>query len=257
MLLLCLVIFSGGFRSKAQKMIHYSLLCLVPVQSFYMISSFETSSEALGIAVPVVALVQILFVLFLILLHASRSILTRRWMFAVVLLDVGMALFVHLSRLKMEKDFYGWTCVILFLQVLWMLALYQDSVYVAEHAGEQRQQTEMGQQGSNLLSLCNVFMYMFGAVGLILLNSVTLIAELIQKSEHGERALKDLRVIVFPSECVFVLYWFMFNFWKPRKPVSVNNGANVVQRYRHNRGNTAEIHEIQNLSSPDTGVSKR
>ncbi|ROL50384.1 Butyrophilin subfamily 3 member A2 [Anabarilius grahami] len=49
-------------------------------------------------------------------------------------------------------------------------------------------------------------MYMFGAVGLVLLNSVTLTAELILKARNGERILKDLRVIVFPSECVFAFY---------------------------------------------------
>ncbi|XP_051995740.1 uncharacterized protein LOC127653192 isoform X5 [Xyrauchen texanus] len=144
--------------------------------------------------------------------------------------------------------FFGWTCVILFLHVLRMMAFF-DSVFVAEHAGEQTQQTEMGQQGTNLLSLCNVFMYMFGAVGVILLNSVALTAELEQKSKHGERALEDLRFIVFPSECVFVLYWFLFTFWKPRKPESVNNGGNVRQRHRRNHPNAAEIHELQNLSS--------
>ncbi|XP_051995737.1 uncharacterized protein LOC127653192 isoform X3 [Xyrauchen texanus] len=247
-LLLCLFIFSGGFGSKAKKMLHYSLLCLAPVQSYFMISSFGTSSEAHHIALIVVAVVQNLPLWFLQRLHARRSVHTRRWMFAVVLLDVGLALFVHLIILEKEEGFFGWTCVILFLHVLRMMAFF-DSVFVAEHAGEQTQQTEMGQQGTNLLSLCNVFMYMFGAVGVILLNSVALTAELEQKSKHGERALEDLRFIVFPSECVFVLYWFLFTFWKPRKPESVNNGGNVRQRHRRNHPNAAEIHELQNLSS--------
>ncbi|XP_051995777.1 uncharacterized protein LOC127653212 [Xyrauchen texanus] len=240
MLLLCLFICRGG------------LLCLAFVQSLFMISSFGASSLALILALLAVAFVQILPLWFLSFLHKRRSVHTRRWMFAVVLLDVGLALFVLLITLGKEEGFFGWTCVILFLQVLRMMAFFEDRVFVAEHAGEQTQQTEMGQQGTNLLSLCNVFMYMFGAVGVILLNSVALTAELVQKSKHGERALEDLRFIVFPSECVFVLYWFLFTFWKTIKPKSVNNGGNVHQRHRRNHPNAAEIHEMQNLSSPDS-----
>ncbi|XP_016091388.1 uncharacterized protein [Sinocyclocheilus grahami] len=72
-----------------------------------------------------------------------------------------------------------------------------------------RRQTETSQQGSNTLPRCNEIMYMFGAVGLVLLNSVTLTAELILKARNGERVMRDMRVIVFPSESVFVLYWLI------------------------------------------------
>ncbi|ROL54703.1 Junctional adhesion molecule-like [Anabarilius grahami] len=57
--------------------------------------------------------------------------------------------------------------------------------------------------------LCNEIMYMFGAVGLVLLSSVALTAELILKARNDERVLKDLRFIVFPSEGVFALYWLI------------------------------------------------
>ncbi|RXN16699.1 butyrophilin 2 isoform X2 [Labeo rohita] len=54
--------------------------------------------------------------------------------------------------------------------------------------------------------ICNIMIYMFGAVGLVLLNSAMLAAELILKARNGERVVKDMRVIVFPSESVFFLY---------------------------------------------------
>ncbi|XP_048057538.1 uncharacterized protein LOC125274983 [Megalobrama amblycephala] len=96
-------------------------------------------------------------------------------------------------------------------------------------------------------------MYMFGAVGLVLLNSVTLTAELILKARNGERVLKDLRVIVFPSECVFALYWLglqMHAYWKIVTTKSTTNQRNKHQRHRRQLRKTAETHEMENLSAP-------
>ncbi|XDV12336.1 hypothetical protein PO909_001037 [Leuciscus waleckii] len=132
-------------------------------------------------------------------------------MITIPLLDIFLVIYIHLTILKKEKEYLGWTCVIVFIEVLKMIVVYENRVTAAEHSEAQRrqQQTETNQQGSNTLPLCNFIMYMFGAVGLVLLNSVTLAAELILKARNGERVLKDLRVIVFPSECVFALYWLI------------------------------------------------
>ncbi|XP_051569382.1 uncharacterized protein LOC127449836 isoform X2 [Myxocyprinus asiaticus] len=228
-LLLCLLIFSGGFGSKKETMLEILALCwilLPPFQSLYVKSSLGTDIEG-HIYVIVVQLLPARFILYL---HATSNFIFRRCiMLILVLLDIGMAMFVHHSILEMEKEIVGWTCVFFFLQVLRMMAFFEDCVYKAEPSeGRQRQQTETDQQGSYLLSLCNVFMYMFGAVGLILLNSITLTAELILNTENGQRVVKDMRVVVFPSECVFVLYWFMCIFWKTRKPESVNDGKEIM-----------------------------
>ncbi|XP_031416166.2 uncharacterized protein LOC105888671 [Clupea harengus] len=48
-------------------------------------------------------------------------------------------------------------------------------------------------------------LYMYGAFGVVAVNAITLATELMLKSRKGRRTLKDLRVIVLPFECVFVL----------------------------------------------------
>uniref|UniRef100_A0A9J7Z5B3 Ig-like domain-containing protein n=1 Tax=Cyprinus carpio carpio TaxID=630221 RepID=A0A9J7Z5B3_CYPCA len=55
----------------------------------------------------------------------------------------------------------------------------------------------------------HMIMYMSGAVGLVLLNSGLLTAELFLETWNGERIIKDLRIIVFPCECVLALYWII------------------------------------------------
>ncbi|XDV12344.1 hypothetical protein PO909_001042 [Leuciscus waleckii] len=155
-----------------------------------------------------------------------RRWITSLWMITTPLLYIFLVIYINLTILEREKEYLGWTCVIVFIEVLKMIVVYENRVTEAEHSEIHRrkqQQTETSQQGSNTLPLCNFIMYMFGAVGLVLLNSVTLTAELILKARNGERVLKDLRVIVFPSECVFALYWlillmhayckYLFNFF--------------------------------------------
>ncbi|XP_028811602.1 uncharacterized protein LOC114765580 isoform X5 [Denticeps clupeoides] len=56
-------------------------------------------------------------------------------------------------------------------------------------------------------------MYISGAVGLCVVNSVTLVAELVMKTRSGHRVIKDLRWAVFPSECVFVFVWCSLCFY--------------------------------------------
>ncbi|XP_056609263.1 uncharacterized protein LOC130426481 [Triplophysa dalaica] len=50
-----------------------------------------------------------------------------------------------------------------------------------------------------------VSLYVFGSVGVVLIGAFVLITELILKTVNGERAVMDLRFILFPSECFFLL----------------------------------------------------
>uniref|UniRef100_A0A9J7ZDP3 Ig-like domain-containing protein n=1 Tax=Cyprinus carpio carpio TaxID=630221 RepID=A0A9J7ZDP3_CYPCA len=163
--------------------------------------------------------------------------ITLLWIITITLLDIILLIYVLLATLTREREYLEWTCVILFIEVLKMIVVFKENVQEAERSvvERRRQQTEMSQEGSNALSRCNEIMFMFGAVGLVLLNSVTLTAELILKARNGERVMKDLRVVVFPSECVFALYWLvlqMHAFWR-----SVTSGT--------------QNHEMENLADPD------
>ncbi|XP_039544379.1 uncharacterized protein LOC120490925 isoform X7 [Pimephales promelas] len=202
------------------------------------------------------------------ILFLQRGWITLLWMITIPLLDIILVIYFLLTVLEREKDYLGWICVILFLEVLKMVVVFEYCVTVfsfvltrAEHSGNQRRQqkTETNQQRSNTLVLCNFIMYMFGAVGLVLLNSVTLTAELILKARNGERVLKDLRLIVFPSECVFALYWLillMHAYWKDVTSKFTHNRKNTHQRHSRQLRDSAETHEMENLSAPDSALSQ-
>ncbi|XP_051744145.1 uncharacterized protein LOC127509450 isoform X2 [Ctenopharyngodon idella] len=202
--------------------------------------------------------------------------ITLLWMITITLLDIILVIYIHLTILEREKECVGWTCVIVFIEVLKMIVYFDNRVPESHLASlrskalklagrsrvqRRRQQTETSQRGSNALHLCHEIMYMFGAVGLVLLNSVTLTAELILTTRNGEHVFKDLRVIVFPSECVFALYWLglqMHAFWKIVTTESTHNQRNSDQRHRRQLRNTvSEIYEMENQSAPDSAVSQK
>ncbi|XP_058626728.1 uncharacterized protein LOC131537376 isoform X2 [Onychostoma macrolepis] len=179
--------------------------------------------------------------------------ITLLWIITITLLDIILLIYVLLAILEREKEYLEWTCVILFIEVLRIMVFFKGNVQVLEDLVVQRriQNTETSQQGEKALSRCNEIMYMFGAVGLILLSSVTLTAELILKARNGERVLKDLRVIVFSSECVFALYWLvlqMLAYWKIITTGFTHKGTQLKE-------GISENHEM-NLSAPNPDVSQ-
>lgn len=118
------------------------------------------------------------------------------------------------------------TCVV-FVAVLLILVVYENNGHVRLH---------------------NRFVLIIGAVGIILLNTFTLAAELFLKTRNGERALGDLRVIVFPSECAFILCWLLFSTYAwCCGTESVRNTRTQRQRLPRN---TPTSHEMNLLSAP-------
>ncbi|ROJ30548.1 Myelin-oligodendrocyte glycoprotein, partial [Anabarilius grahami] len=57
--------------------------------------------------------------------------------------------------------------------------------------------------------------YVFGSVGVVLLNSVTLMTELILKTVNGDGAVGDLRVVVFSFEILFTLFLMILLVFEP------------------------------------------
>ncbi|XP_048065723.1 uncharacterized protein LOC125279758 isoform X2 [Megalobrama amblycephala] len=194
------------------------LLCILAMsffQLFQLIMSIAVPSPAFFIVIIVQALL-LSFILFLHFLQSEFKFLRRRWItllwiITITHLDIILVIYIHLTILERENEYVEWICIIVFNEVLRMISFFDNRVTV---------------------HLCHEIMYMFGAVGLVLLNSVTLTAELILKARNGERVLKDLRVIVFPSECVFALYWLvlqMHAYWKIDTTESTHNRRNSDQ----------------------------
>ncbi|XP_016303642.1 uncharacterized protein LOC107659272 [Sinocyclocheilus anshuiensis] len=60
-----------------------------------------------------------------------------------------------------------------------------------------------------------VAVYVFGSVGVVLLNSVALITELILKTVNGEGAMGDMRIVVFSSEFLFTFILMVLMVFEP------------------------------------------
>ncbi|XP_073721088.1 uncharacterized protein [Misgurnus anguillicaudatus] len=161
--------------------------------------------------------------------------------FTIILLDISLETYLHRKILENQTDLLGWICVMCFIEVLKRIVLFEHIFLEASLflRGLEQQPTkavvaDKSLQGSRSWVLCNVIMYMFGAVGVVLLSSVALMVELILKARNGERMINDLRVIVFPSECVFASYWavvLLHAFWKILKTDLVLNQKNSPEKH--------------------------
>ncbi|XP_057201530.1 uncharacterized protein LOC130561318 isoform X2 [Triplophysa rosa] len=178
--------------------------------SFYFLPSlqFTLLFFAFGAAGRAGVLASILFPLFFFLSFGclafikggkkscSQLILKTSWLIFMLIMNAVMSYF-FVTSLENEKDVAGWTCTAVFLQVLWMITLC-----IVEF--------------KDLDVPCRNVLYVFGSVGVVLIMAVALMTELILKTVNGDRALGDLRVIVYSSEGLFtftVLIFIMFEPW--------------------------------------------
>ncbi|XP_073669910.1 uncharacterized protein [Paramisgurnus dabryanus] len=249
---------------KKQKTIR----CLVAVLSIIQIGQLALSFGLINLAMYsqfVVHVVLLCVLSFICLLQALQitGMLSLRlqeillWIIlTITLLDIPVVIILHLSILEEQKDLLGWIGAILFMEVLKMIECFEHIVHEARSLRGNRQQpieavvADTSLQGSSPWLLCNLVMYMFGAVGVVLLSSVALMVELILKARNGERVMNDLRVIVFPSESVFAFYWvvlLMHAFWKIVKTESLHNQNNSSQRHRRDQRDSEEPNEMATL----------
>ncbi|XP_050956845.1 uncharacterized protein LOC127157642 [Labeo rohita] len=119
------------------------------------------------------------------------------WMM-VMFIMTAILLYFYIMALKNEKDAAGWICTAVFVQVMWMIVMY---IGVTEDL--------------DLSLTSKKMLYVFGSVGVVLLNSVTLMTELILKAVNGEHAVGDLRVVVFSSESLFVFSLLILLLYEP------------------------------------------
>ncbi|GAA6074876.1 uncharacterized protein LOC113655246 isoform X1, partial [Tachysurus ichikawai] len=99
------------------------------------------------------------------------------------------ALCLHFATeaLEHKKDRAGYVALVILLHVLAATSLFKHPTHLPE--------------------FLHVMIFMFGSVGLVVVNSLVLVVELFQKSGKGARTVEDLRVIVLPFETAFVLAW--------------------------------------------------
>ncbi|XP_051569380.1 uncharacterized protein LOC127449835 [Myxocyprinus asiaticus] len=118
--------------------------------------------------------------------HTGSSFVTRReWCINMIVVNV-LLMCLYISTLEHLNDFIGWICVIVF-----------QSIYLAF--------MDLKLSDNYSVFPYSTAVYLFGAVGVVFLNSFALMTELLMKIFNGGRAVGDLRIIVFPSESFFTL----------------------------------------------------
>ncbi|XP_073721154.1 uncharacterized protein [Misgurnus anguillicaudatus] len=148
-------------------------------------------------------------------MHCSPLVRRIVW-FIVVSLMNAILFYFHTIALENEDDRVGWGCLIAFLQVLWTvwhcLVSFRDCDFTRITP-----------------------VYVFGSVGVVLINAVALMTELTVKTVNGEGVVGDVRIFVFPSESLFsasVLILRLFDPWIKKDlqccQVPVTTGTTLV-----------------------------
>ncbi|XP_058626028.1 uncharacterized protein LOC131536874 [Onychostoma macrolepis] len=163
-------------------------------------------------------------------------------MLIFILVTNAVMIGLYIFTLDNQTDPIGWGCVMLFLQILWTLMYFTDAVYYSF--------LKLSQDFHRYVSV-----YVFGSVAVVLLNSAALITELILKTVNGDRLMADLRFIVFPSECLFVVSLLISGFSGSKIADCLKSCQNKVRSVRVRRSpknqSTGETQEMNPLKTGD------
>nr|XP_055050923.1 uncharacterized protein LOC129436705 [Misgurnus anguillicaudatus] len=153
------------------------------------------------------------------------------WMIFMFIFNAVMVYFC-VASLKNEKDAAGWICTTVFVQVLWMITMYIGAVGVLD------------------VPLKKCF-YVFGSVGVVLFNAVALMTELILKTINGDRAVGDLRIVVYSSESLFTLTLLIFIMFEPwfENCLKCQQNADTRQQNQDPQ-NAADVQELESFCAP-------
>ncbi|XP_058627744.1 uncharacterized protein LOC131537990 isoform X2 [Onychostoma macrolepis] len=138
--------------------------------------------------------------------------------YLIWLMMIGMSgamVYFYIVLLRNEKDDAGLVCVAGFVQALWVLAFSEVPVYYEK------------------LRMRKI-VFLYGSAGLVLVNVVALMTELIMKAVHGVRLVGDLRVIVFPSEWLFTVALLILSLIASCKPLNTESQEASQMSTRYN-----------------------
>ncbi|XP_056099416.1 uncharacterized protein LOC130077998 [Rhinichthys klamathensis goyatoka] len=197
---------------------------LPPLQLIFLFYAFGAASGALFVVG--------VFPLFLTLtrynwkdacvekLECLRSSRRAAWLIFMIVVNTIMV-YSYLIALKKEKDCDGWVCVAAFLQVLWGIVVLKHSF------------------GDLDLPFRHI-VHLIGSVVVVLVNSFALMTKLIMKMVNGERAMEDLRKVVFSSECVFASFVLLLIILEPFIKKVQQRFQNPASRSQQNHSSQIE-----------------
>ncbi|XP_016115056.1 uncharacterized protein [Sinocyclocheilus grahami] len=174
-------------------------------------------------------------------MNCSPLFMRTAWLILMLVVNAGMVFF-YIIALENEKDRIAWVCMIAFLQVLWAVINFTRSFDFALHRV--------------------VPVYVFGSVVVVVLNSVTLMIELILNTVNGDRSVGDLRIVVFSSEGLFALSLLSLQVFEPWMRTCLQSrqkaaGSDDAPANESNqKQNTAESHEMNSLLNQDQDAGR-
>nr|XP_055050919.1 uncharacterized protein LOC129436700 [Misgurnus anguillicaudatus] len=118
----------------------------------------------------------------------------------VMILMTVVMVDVYSEFLRNKNEDVGQLCMSGFIQALWLLSFSEIPV-------------------NDQKFLITNILFLFGSLGLVLENSAALMTELIVKAGNGERLVGDLRMVVFPFECLFTVPLLFLQIVTPWTPI--------------------------------------
>ncbi|XP_031424493.2 uncharacterized protein LOC105888981, partial [Clupea harengus] len=133
---------------------------------------------------------------------------------------------------------FCWTATM----AIWMPFYFVITIYILGHVQ------------NAIEEIPQTILFMFGAAGLSIVNSIGLATKLFLTSGGGHQNVPDLRFITLPSECVFVFGWFtlqIHDYWthKHRTESNLEMHRDLVLQ------DTADTHEMHVMARPDLHTS--
>ncbi|XP_065134332.1 uncharacterized protein [Paramisgurnus dabryanus] len=174
-------------------------------------------------------------------LRCPDWIIRTVWFIFTILMNLLLAWF-YIRTLELDEEKAGWACLIVFLQILWAVLNFRRSF---NHWGVKK----------------NVFVFVVGSVGVVFINTVALMTELILKTVNGERSIGDLRIPVFTSESVFTLCLLILQIYgksgeSDQSETQLRRKPSFTQRY-YIRGQTHSTAEPAEPSSETIELKER
>ncbi|XP_073713862.1 uncharacterized protein [Misgurnus anguillicaudatus] len=126
----------------------------------------------------------------------KRGFLIDKVVWILMCLVSVLMVYAYIDFLRNKGGYVGLICLAGFLQALWINTFSKVPVNYPTFWNK------------NVL-------FLFGSVGLVLVNSVALMTDLISEAVNGKRLVEDQRIVVFPSECLFTLPLLILPIFKP------------------------------------------
>ncbi|XP_036375352.1 uncharacterized protein LOC118771452 [Megalops cyprinoides] len=183
------------------------LLCIVALLSFRTTGVYSFEMLAVGIPVQILSLAQI------------TSAITIEYFAAIAVTTLAILALSFLKPCCMLGRKYAYGCLLGIVFLLQIAAVFRH-FHMVHHKNKESPAvmsvtaylytltaTSSFQHRTNLPAIPHSIVYLFGATGLIVVNSVIVAVELIQKAKKGQRTIRDLQIILLPIESLFIIGW--------------------------------------------------